>query len=67
MKELMRVTLDNRQVCEACEIAVRDRVSAEFADQEIRAFTKLDAATNILTVDVVITKKRAPRKPKAAA
>lgn len=64
MKELMRVTLDETQIREACEIAVRDRVSPDLAKEQICAVLQ---STGKVAVDVIITKKHAPRKAKGTA
>lgn len=72
MKELMRVTLDEAQIREACEEAVRARLSNAMADENVRAIVKAERADGarvndaLITVDVVVTRKR-ERERKVAA
>ena len=60
MRELMKITLDAKQVREACELYVNRRIEplTEVADAIVPAD---------LTIMVTVSKRRAPRKAKVAA
>ncbi len=60
MRELMKITLDAKQVREACELYVNRRIEplTEVADAIVPAD---------LTIMVTVGKRRAPRKAKVAA
>ena len=59
MRELMKITLDAKQVREACEdyVAPRINTTMEVADAIVPAET---------TIIVVVSKRRAPKKTKVA-
>ena len=59
LQELMKITLDAKQVREACELYVAKRIDTtiEVADAIVPAD---------LTIMVTVSKRRAPRKVKVA-
>jgi hypothetical protein len=64
MRELLRVSMNERQVRQACEDWARSRSRADGAAASV-IFLPADAANPDVTAEVIFTKKRerAPKKP----
>jgi hypothetical protein len=60
MKELARITLDAKQVKQACELFVESRINS--AEEQASASVPVGTL-----VTISVSKKRAPRKSKVAA